>query len=76
MPPLVGVAVKVTLVPVQIVCAPTVIAVDTEGVTDRQIVVVYVFRVAPSCAVTFTSIVLLPSFKDKAADAVPLVTVT
>jgi hypothetical protein len=30
-PPLVGVAVKVTLVPVHIVCAPVVMAIDTEG---------------------------------------------
>ena len=38
-------------------------------------VIVYVLIVVPSCAVTFTSIVLLPIFNDNADDALPLVTV-
>jgi hypothetical protein len=46
-PPLVGVAVKVTLVPAHIVCAPVVMAVDTEGVTAGFTVIVYVFETVP-----------------------------
>ena len=38
-------------------------------------VIVYVLTVVPSCAVTLTSIVFEPTFKDNAADAEPLVTV-
>jgi hypothetical protein len=39
------------------------------------IVVVYVLVVVPSCAVTLTSIVLVPIFNVSALDAVPLDTV-
>ena len=37
-------------------------------------VMVYVFVVVPSCAVTNTSIVLLPTFKLNEPDGLPLVT--
>ena len=39
----------------------------------RVIVIVYVFIVVPSCAVSTTSIVLIPTFSDKEFEALPLV---
>ena len=46
MPPFVGVAVKVTDVPAQIVWLPEVIAIETDGVTDEVTVILILLLVA------------------------------
>ena len=48
---------------------------DDDG-AHLDTVMVYVLMVVPSCAVTETSIVLLPTFKGKEPDTTPLTTVT
>ena len=67
-----GVGINVTLVPEHIGFDET--EMDTEGIIARQTVIVYVL-IVPSCAVTFISIVLLPTFSANEAEALPLATV-
>ena len=49
MPPFVGVAVKVTVVPAHIVVLPVVIAVATEGVSEALTTIVIPVLVAVAC---------------------------